>query len=237
MSINRSNTTARGKASKVKRVWIDGVGYSSTDLGRTWTNAEGNVVELVQNSDGTWSVAEVAEVATTVQVTITPEVIAALAVLRGTYLEPDASDAFNVLDNAGIFAAIDEATGYDTNGCTCPPSYAANDHHETWCPKAPVSKCTCPRRYATTQTPLGSDMHAQGCPGDPAEWGDMAYTSVSEAPTGYGVLYRETGAEGKVGYLEVPTALTGPEAVGAVHNLYDGRRTTTIAVRPLPWNQ
>lgn len=46
---------------------------------------------------------------------IAPEVIEALRVLRGERHSDTGSflDAVDILDNAGIFAAIDEATGYD----------------------------------------------------------------------------------------------------------------------------
>jgi len=89
---------------------------------------------------------------------VTPEVIEALRVLRSaTHLHEGLGNAIHTLDNAGIFAAIDEATGYDID-------------------PAPerVSKCTCPA--TTLRRGFG---HLQACPGDPAEWGDMAYTVVS----------------------------------------------------------
>jgi len=35
----------------------------------------------------------------------------------------------------------------------------------------PVSKCTCPELYSWT------GLHLSGCPGDPAEWDDMPYTT------------------------------------------------------------
>jgi hypothetical protein len=86
---------------------------------------------------------------------ITPEMIAALAKLRAVAkYSLDMQAAFNVLDNSGIFAAIDEATGYDTD-----PE-----------PER-VSKCDCLPGYAV------DGYHTPGCPGDPAEWGDLAYTS------------------------------------------------------------
>lgn len=46
---------------------------------------------------------------------ITPEMIEALKVLRNTVRDCPPSplrSAINLLDNAGVFAAIDEATGY-----------------------------------------------------------------------------------------------------------------------------
>lgn len=86
---------------------------------------------------------------------ITPEVIEALSRLRqevAGYAGADLMDAFSTLDNAGVFAAIDEATGYDVD-------------------PAPerVSKCTC------SGLQLGKFQHFDGCPGDPAEWGDSAF--------------------------------------------------------------
>lgn len=85
---------------------------------------------------------------------ITPELLIALrnvrAFARGE--RRDVSHEIDILDNAGVFAAIDEATGYDID-------------------PAPerVSKCTCPGGTGEGQ------KHLTGCPGDPAEWGDMAY--------------------------------------------------------------
>lgn len=96
------------------------------------------------------------------KIEITPEVIAALTFLRNGWDGGNsvaAIEAFSTLDNAGIFRPVDEATGYDVD-----PG-----------PER-VSKCTCPRSRATTQVPLGEDMHTDSCPGDPAEWGDMAFT-------------------------------------------------------------
>lgn len=89
---------------------------------------------------------------------ITSEMIQALAALRNNVRSDETSEtvaqAIVVLDNAGIFAAIDSATGYDI----------------TPAPER-VSKCTCPvleRKYGG---------HHPGCPGDAAEWGDLAYTT------------------------------------------------------------
>ena len=85
---------------------------------------------------------------------ITPEAIQALEILRnrpGSSTEDaylNLLDAIDALDNAGIFSAIDEAADHDP---------------------APVSKCTC------TGLQLGKFKHFDGCPGDPAEWGDRAY--------------------------------------------------------------
>jgi hypothetical protein len=93
---------------------------------------------------------------------ITPEIITALQVLRnssgtpGTAHQSAMKSAIDILDNAGIFAAIDEATGYDVD-----PE-----------PER-VSRCTCPQGGFTRPT----GTHRTGCPGDPAEWGDLAYTS------------------------------------------------------------
>jgi hypothetical protein len=89
-------------------------------------------------------------------VNITPEVVQALRYLRNpnTLYPSKMVDALNVLDNAGIFAAIDEATGYDID-----PE-----------PER-VSKCTCPPEMADHLFV----KHLTGCPGDPAEWGDSAF--------------------------------------------------------------
>lgn len=83
---------------------------------------------------------------------VTPEVIEAVAYLRNwMVINPNMKEAFDVLDNAGVFKEIDDATGYDVN------------------PQAePVSKCTCPAAMA---------HHLEGCPGDPEEWGDLATTT------------------------------------------------------------
>lgn len=87
---------------------------------------------------------------------ITPEVIEALRTLRmSTHLHEALGRAIDVLDNAGVFAAIDEATDYDVD-----PE------------PVKVSKCTC------TQLHRGQESHDPNCPGDPAEWGDMAYTTA-----------------------------------------------------------
>lgn len=87
---------------------------------------------------------------------ITPEIIEALATLRyDRKISAAIEEAVNILDNAGIFVAIDEATGYDVD-----PE-----------PER-VSKCTC------TQLHRGQEAHDRGCPGDPAEWGDTAYTTA-----------------------------------------------------------
>lgn len=98
---------------------------------------------------------------------VTPDVVKALATIRNqpgrTSDEALANivDAFDVLDNAGIFAAIDEATGYDID------------------PEAErVSKCTC----KDWQKQYG---HRTGCPGDPAEWGDAAYTEAPSVVPGW----------------------------------------------------
>lgn len=91
---------------------------------------------------------------------VTPEVIQALSLIRsqpGSTSEEALANvlgAIDILDNAGIFAAIDEATGYDVD-----PQ-----------PQR-TSKCTCsPLRT------VAENRHSAGCPGDPAEWGDLAYT-------------------------------------------------------------
>lgn len=135
----------------------------------------------------------------------TPEVIEALANLR-KYLGTTnvwLGQQLDFLDNAGTFSAIDEASNYgeDPAGgsmarfcncgdsstspcivkghpvkaseCTCPAierERSGTDNHYIECPEAPVSKCTCPAQDH-------GGKHAPACPGDPAEWGDMAYTS------------------------------------------------------------
>ena len=94
---------------------------------------------------------------------ITPEVIKALAWLRKGWNGDNserAIDALDILDNAGIFSKIDEASGYDIDGTDAAPER--------------VSKCTCPAS-------IHGGKHAPACPGDPAEWGDMAYTTAPEA--------------------------------------------------------
>ena len=94
---------------------------------------------------------------------ITPEVIKALRTLRnsagtpGVHHQRAMKSALDILDNAGVFSEIDEATGYDVD-----PE------------PEQVSKCTCPRTYGGEFLRMG---HRTGCPGDPAEWGDMAYTT------------------------------------------------------------
>lgn len=92
---------------------------------------------------------------------ITPEVIEALRWLRHRgNVDALSKQRLDVLDNAGIFAAIDEATGYDVD-----PE-----------PER-VSKCTCP----DTDYRKTTGNHHANCPGDPAEWGDMAYTTATAA--------------------------------------------------------
>lgn len=85
---------------------------------------------------------------------ITPEMMQALATLRASargLAIANVEWAVNVLDNAGVFSAIDEATDYDP---------------------APerVSNCTCP----DTDYRKATGNHHANCPGDPAEWGDLA---------------------------------------------------------------
>lgn len=69
---------------------------------------------------------------------ISPEVIAALRVLREQDRGPEFRDAMSVLDNAGIFAAIDAAAE-----CTCPSGYDFIN--------GGVGQCTCPKVYTTAQ--------------------------------------------------------------------------------------
>lgn len=79
------------------------------------------------------------------RVEITPETIEALRVLRTNVRSDETSEAVAqaivILDNAGIFASVDEATRYDTD------------------PER-VSKCTC--QHATGMD--GSTPHNPGCP-------------------------------------------------------------------------
>jgi hypothetical protein len=83
------------------------------------------------------------------------ELVKAVALLRSSIhsLSTSIVEAFNALDNAGVFGAIDDATGYDIE-----PDLTV-----------PVGKCDC------TPTWVG---HMPGCPRDPAEWGDMAFTTA-----------------------------------------------------------
>ena len=85
---------------------------------------------------------------------VTPEVVQALRTLRGDGkyhgMTRPFRDAFNILDNAGIFSAIDEASDYGTV-----PSPDA---------KPQVSTCTCPIGAG----PVWGRDHLNGCPGDPA---------------------------------------------------------------------
>jgi|GEM_PF-4457151 len=100
---------------------------------------------------------------------VTPELIQALATLRTNVRSDETSErvsqAIVILDNAGVFAAIDAAPA-----CTCPPSYAANDHHDGGCPQAPVSKCTCPASRVSFPGGL-SGVHTANCPEAPAAAG------------------------------------------------------------------
>lgn len=60
------------------------------------------------------------------KIEITPEVIAALATLRTAHnWETHLGDAVDVLDNAGVFRSIDEATGYDVSAQPEPVSKCA----------------------------------------------------------------------------------------------------------------
>lgn len=115
------------------------------------------------------------------QETITPDLVEALATIRNqpgrTTEEALANilEAFEVLDNAGIFAAIDQAVGK----CTCPPSYAANDYHEPNCPEAPerarMGDCKCGKGKLFRE-------HLMGCP---------ATTKTTSGPTWDDVLFRK----------------------------------------------
>jgi hypothetical protein len=84
--------------------------------------------------------------------TFSPEVIEALASLRtyaGKYPTMGLSDAVNTLDNAGVFAALDEQTGYT----------AAED--------------------ILAEAVSRSLDEAAGGPLDPAEWGDLSRTDIA----------------------------------------------------------
>lgn len=80
------------------------------------------------------------------RVEITPETIEALRVLRTNVRSDETSEAVAqaivILDNAGIFASVDEATRYDTD-----PE-----------PER-VSKCTC-----LPSVPNWGGAHSEGCP-------------------------------------------------------------------------
>jgi len=97
--------------------------------------------------------------------TITPAMIEALAWLRNGWdgdNSEKAIEAFEMFDNAGIFAAIDAVTK-----CTCPPDErrkSGTDNHYIECPEAPVAKCTCPQGGFTR--PRGT--HRPECPEAPA---------------------------------------------------------------------
>lgn len=111
----------------------------------------------------------------------TSDLVEALATIRnqpGRTTEEALSnilEAFEVLDNAGIFSAIDQAVGK----CTCPPSYAANDYHEPNCPEAPT-----PARTGDCKCSKGELFreHLMGCP---------ATTKTTSGPTWDDVLFRK----------------------------------------------
>lgn len=119
---------------------------------------------------------------------ITPEVIKALRTLRmHVKFYADINSEFNVLDNAGVFSAIDavecscpQGWKYHANNCveypgqeqrpapkqvskcTCPDELGSL--HRKSCPEypeAPASKCTC------HPLPDARSEHKWGCPGDP----------------------------------------------------------------------
>lgn len=115
---------------------------------------QGQAAALADVAQGSANMAD----ALTRAAAVTTEMIEALRTLRmksRVWFDQDAQDAVDILDNAGVFAAIDEATGYDID-------------------PAPerVSKCTCPQGGFTRPT----GTHRPGCPGDPAEYGDNAFT-------------------------------------------------------------
>ena len=142
---------------------------------------------------------------------ITPEVVAALALLRRTYMSDSVEHAFDVLDNAGVFTAIDEAAGYGmfdvptapSTDCDCQMARLAD--HDYDCTKAErVSCCTCtkprPEGAHWTDCPKAAPVkvskctcpsaniafggHLYTCPRDPAEWGDMTYAVIGEKRSG-----------------------------------------------------
>lgn len=116
---------------------------------------------------------------------ITPEMVQALRALRANVRSDETSEAVAqaivVLDNAGVFAAIDAAAG-----CTCPADERAKsgtDNHYIECPQAPA--CTCPELSART------GLHLAGCLKTPAR-DDMPPQELEQA--------REAGLWGDQGY-------------------------------------
>lgn len=92
---------------------------------------------------------------------VTPEMIRALQTLRDVarrdMAEIKVVAAFNVLDDAGVFAAIDRAA----QACTCPADERAKsgtDNHYIECPQAP--RCECPARWVGIKRPV----HSATCP-------------------------------------------------------------------------
>lgn len=127
---------------------------------------------------------QVARVTTTVNVT--PEMIEALLMLRrsvrGYGMDTQTAQALVILDDAGIFAVIDEATGYDVDPEPEPVQVGSEEWHslmgaalaETplYAHRKRDSKCTCPAARA---------HHLNRCPRSPAKWGDTAYTTPEAA--------------------------------------------------------
>lgn len=85
------------------------------------------------------------------------DVIEALAYLRSSWIETDhgsAVEAFNVLDNAGVFAALDKQTDYASAEMVLAETYLAGLREQ----------------YPNTL--------------DPAEWGDTTSADVAERQMG-----------------------------------------------------
>jgi len=106
---------------------------------------------------------------------ITPEVIEALRTLRKIAWGGDIEDAINVLDNAGVFAAIDEATGYDINPTRKPDRYKLLPKRD-WQEHMRAMSITDARALLVNEPQAAVDRGmAERIPGDPAEWGDAAF--------------------------------------------------------------
>lgn len=91
---------------------------------------------------------------------VTPEISRALAAMRIfaddaarnslNQVSRDAADAINALDNAGVFAEIDEQS-----------EMAEAERHMEAIRAERARKCTCPARRTGMQ---GTDVHVLGCP-------------------------------------------------------------------------
>lgn len=96
--------------------------------------------------------------------TFSPEVIAALAELRtyaGKYPSMGLSERINTLDNAGVFAALDEQTDYAS---------AVDVLAE-----AAVATCLCGGSFDGRRGGIGCSEQEP----DPAEWGDTTSADVA----------------------------------------------------------